>query len=84
MRLFLRDYTSKGEVTKEQVKERVTSGKITKEDYKHITGEDYASSIEIIDTQNTIIKMQSEIIYDLFGLLKQYVSVEESETTFLL
>lgn len=35
------------------------------------------SSIEIIDTQNTIIKMQSEIIYDLFGLLKQYVSVEE-------
>lgn len=35
------------------------------------------SSIEIINTQNTIIKMQSEIIYDLFGLLKQYVSVEE-------
>ncbi len=35
------------------------------------------SSIEIIDTQNTIIKMQSEIIYDLLGLLKQYVSVEE-------
>lgn len=35
------------------------------------------SSIEIIDTQNTIIKMQSEIIYDLFGLLKQYVIVEE-------
>lgn len=35
------------------------------------------SSIEIIDTQNTIIKMQSEIIYDLFGLLKQYISVEE-------
>ena len=35
------------------------------------------SSIEIIDTQNTIIKMQSEIIYDLFGLLKQYESVEE-------
>lgn len=35
------------------------------------------SSIEIIDAQNTIIKMQSEIIYDLFGLLKQYVSVEE-------
>lgn len=35
------------------------------------------SSIEIIDTQNTIIKKQSEIIYDLFGLLKQYVSVEE-------
>ena len=35
------------------------------------------SSIEIIDTQNTIIKMQSEIIYDLFGLLKQYVSLEE-------
>lgn len=35
------------------------------------------SSIEIIDTQNTIIKMQSKIIYDLFGLLKQYVSVEE-------
>ena len=37
------------------------------------------SSIEIIDTQNTIIKMQSEIIYDLFGLLKQYVSVEERD-----
>lgn len=35
------------------------------------------SSIEIIDTQNTIIKMQSETIYDLFGLLKQYLSAEE-------
>lgn len=35
------------------------------------------SSTEIIDTQNMIIKMQSEIIYELFGLLKQHVSVEE-------
>lgn len=40
--VVLKRLYSKEEVTKEQVKERVTSGKITKEDYKYITGEDYA------------------------------------------
>ena len=32
----------KQEITKEQVKERVESGKLTKTDYKYITGEAYA------------------------------------------
>lgn len=32
----------KKEITKEQVKERVESGKLTKTDYKYITGEAYA------------------------------------------
>lgn len=39
--VFKRLY-SKGEITKEDVAERVT-GKITKADYKYVTGEDYAS-----------------------------------------
>lgn len=29
----------KGEISKEDVAERVTSGKISKEDYKYVTGE---------------------------------------------
>lgn len=33
----------KGEITKEDVAERVKTGKITKADYKYVTGEDYAS-----------------------------------------
>ena len=33
--------------------------------------------IDIIDTQNTIIKMQSDIIDKLFLLLMQYITVEE-------
>jgi hypothetical protein len=33
--------------------------------------------IDIIDTQNTIIKMQSDIIDELFLLLMQYITVEE-------
>ena len=33
--------------------------------------------IDIIDTQNTIIKMQSDIIDELFLLLMQYMTVEE-------
>lgn len=32
----------KQEITKDQVKERVESGKITKPDYEYITGEKYA------------------------------------------
>lgn len=32
----------KKEITKDQVKERVESGKLTKTDYKYITGETYA------------------------------------------
>ena len=32
----------KKEITKDQVKERVESGKLTKTDYKYITGEAYA------------------------------------------
>ena len=39
------------------------------------------SSVEIIDIQNTIIKMQSEVIYDLFGQLKQYMTVEELDNS---
>lgn len=38
--VFKRLYT-KGEITKEDVAERVKSGKITKTDYKYITGETY-------------------------------------------
>jgi hypothetical protein len=33
--------------------------------------------IDIIDTQNTIIKMQSDIIDELFLLPMQYITVEE-------
>lgn len=40
--VFKRLYT-KGEITKEDVVERVKTGKITKADYKYVTGEDYAS-----------------------------------------
>jgi uncharacterized membrane protein len=36
-RLYIAD-----RVTKEQIAERVASGKITTEDYEHITGEPYA------------------------------------------
>lgn len=38
--VFKRLYT-KGEITKEDIAERVKSGKITKADYKYITGEAY-------------------------------------------
>ncbi len=38
--VFKRLY-AKGEITKEDVAERVKSGKITKADYKYITGETY-------------------------------------------
>lgn len=38
--VFKRLYT-KGEITKGDVAERVKSGKITKADYKYITGETY-------------------------------------------
>lgn len=31
----------KGEITEDQVKERVKSGKITEEDFKYITGGEY-------------------------------------------
>lgn len=34
-------YYSKGKYTKEEVKVFVISGKITEEEYKEITGEDY-------------------------------------------
>ena len=34
--------------------------------------------VDIIDTQNTIIKMQSDIIDKLFLLLMQYITVEEA------
>lgn len=40
--VFKRLYT-KGEITKEDVAERAKTGKITKADYKYVTGEDYAS-----------------------------------------
>lgn len=35
--------------------------------------------VDIIDTQNTIIKMQSGIIDKLFLLLMQYITVEEAD-----
>lgn len=35
-------YEKKKKITKDQVKERVESGKLTKTDYKYITGEAYA------------------------------------------
>lgn len=34
---------------------------------------------ETVDTQNTIIRMQSRIIDDLFILLLQHISVEQAE-----
>ena len=40
--VFKRLY-SKGEITKEDVAERVKTGKITKADYKYVTGDDYVS-----------------------------------------
>ena len=40
--VVLKRLYSKGEVTKAQVKERVTSGKLTKEDHKSLTGDPYA------------------------------------------
>jgi uncharacterized XkdX family phage protein len=39
--VVLKRLYAKGEVTEEQVKERVVSGKISKDDYKYITGEAY-------------------------------------------
>lgn len=39
--VVLKRLYAKGEVTEEQVKERVVSGKISKDDYKYITGETY-------------------------------------------
>ena len=39
------------------------------------------SSVEIFDIQNTIIKMQAEVIYDLFGQLKQHMAVEELDNS---
>lgn len=39
--VVLKRLYAKGEVTEEQVKERVASGKISKDDYKYITGEVY-------------------------------------------
>jgi hypothetical protein len=33
--------------------------------------------VEIVDTQNTIISMQSKVINELFQLLGQYMTVEE-------
>ena len=34
---------AKGKVTKEDVAARVVSGKLTKEDYKYVTGEEYVA-----------------------------------------
>lgn len=35
--------------------------------------------IEIIDLQNSIIKLQSDVIYELYSELMKYVSLEELE-----
>lgn len=36
------------------------------------------SPTEIVEKQNTIIRLQSEIIDDLFGLLMQHISSDEA------
>jgi hypothetical protein len=36
--------------------------------------------IHVVDKQNTIIKIQSEIIDELFMLLMQHISVDEADT----
>lgn len=33
--------------------------------------------LSILDVQNAIIKMQSDVIYDLFQVLAQYITSEE-------
>lgn len=42
------------------------------------------SNVEIIDIQNSIIKMQSDVIYTLFNQLQQYVSLEELDDSALV
>ena len=41
--MVMKRLLQKEEITKEQVKERVASGKLTEADYKYITGETYAA-----------------------------------------
>ena len=38
------------------------------------------SEIEIIETQNTIIKLQSDVINELFSVLSQYLQAEELDS----
>ena len=38
------------------------------------------SEIEIIETQNTIIKLQSNVINDLFSVLSQHLQAEELDS----
>lgn len=35
---------------------------------------------EVVDTQNVIIKLQSGVIDDLFGLLSQHLTAEELDS----
>ena len=37
------------------------------------------SLVEIVETQSTIIKMQSEVINSLFGQLMQHITAEEAD-----
>ncbi len=37
------------------------------------------SALEIIDAQNTIIKIQSDTINELFALLMQHITAEEAD-----
>ena len=37
------------------------------------------SELEIIDAQNTIIKIQSDTINELFALLMQHITAEEAD-----
>jgi hypothetical protein len=37
------------------------------------------SNLEIVETQDIIIKMQSGVIRELYGLLLQHISAEEAE-----
>lgn len=38
------------------------------------------SEIEIIETQNTIIKLQSDVINELFSVLSQHLQAEELDS----
>lgn len=35
--------------------------------------------LEIVETQNTIIQLQSQVIGDLFSLLMQHITAEEAD-----
>lgn len=71
----------KGEITKEDVEERVKSGKITKKIISISQARRTMNNLaEIVENQNVIISIQSGVIKDLFNLLSQYMTAEEMDT----